>query len=147
VTFPVGDDSGPRVLSRHDARVLRVQLHLAYLLAGRNSWRTGTTTVARRAEQPEAGVFATEAGFVDDGGDEGVGRSPTGQLPRVWSIDPAGQTVTFIVPASGVDGEFELTDVEALSAGVRLIQRSANARSVRLAIEEAGPPARPRRGG
>ena len=28
VTFPAGDQSGRRLLSRHEARVLRLQLHL-----------------------------------------------------------------------------------------------------------------------
>lgn len=41
VSFPDGDEAGRRMLSRHDARVLRVQLHLAYLLAGRNRWSAG----------------------------------------------------------------------------------------------------------
>ena len=39
VNFPVEGDYGHRVLSRHQARVLRTQLHLAYLLAERNDAR------------------------------------------------------------------------------------------------------------
>ena len=36
VNFPVEGDYGHRVLSRHQARVLRTQLPPAYQLAGRN---------------------------------------------------------------------------------------------------------------
>lgn len=36
VNFPVEGNYGHRVLSRHQVRVLRTQLPLAYLLAGRN---------------------------------------------------------------------------------------------------------------
>ncbi|MEW5813098.1 MAG: hypothetical protein AB1925_27065 [Actinomycetota bacterium] len=50
VSFPGGDQDGRRVLSRHDARVLRVQLHLAYLLAGRNRWSTGVELGATSEE-------------------------------------------------------------------------------------------------
>ena len=46
VTFPAGDQSGRRLLSRHEARVLRLQLHLAYLLAGRNFWTSAAGTDA-----------------------------------------------------------------------------------------------------
>lgn len=50
VSFPEGDQDGRRVLSRHDARVLRVQLHLAHLLAGRNRWSTGAEPGATSEE-------------------------------------------------------------------------------------------------
>ena len=50
VTFPAGDQSGRRLLSRHEARVLRLQLHLAYLLAGRNFWTSAAGTDATEGE-------------------------------------------------------------------------------------------------
>lgn len=56
VEFPRGEDAGRRVLSRHEARVLRVQLHLAYLLAGRNRSTTGADSDATPEE-----VFAFKA--------------------------------------------------------------------------------------
>jgi hypothetical protein len=193
VTIPAGDESGRRLLSRHEARVLRVQLHLAYLLAGGNFWTTGGGAAApqeepdsfsalirdrldlgrveisaeKRAEllakhrqrveryreelerataeqgvaawsvdwgSPEWDVLARQARAADGGGSEDHGRL-TGQLPEGWSIESAGPAVRFTVPASGVDGELELTDMEALSAGVRFIQLSAIARAARSAIE------------
>jgi hypothetical protein len=50
VTLPVREESGRRILSRHEARVLRFQLHLAYLLAGRNFWTAGVGTDAVREQ-------------------------------------------------------------------------------------------------
>jgi hypothetical protein len=36
MAFADGDETGRRILTRHQTRVLREQLRLAYLLAGRN---------------------------------------------------------------------------------------------------------------
>ena len=195
VTFPAGDQSGRRLLSRHEARVLRLQLHLAYLLAGRNFWTSAAGTdategeadsfsalirdrmklqrveisederaelltqhqqgVERYREEIERAASCQTAGakFVDwqnpewdvlesqaKSSDEGGGGFPAGELPQGLSIEPIGATVKIIVPASAADGDFELTDSEALSAGVRLIQLCAIARSVRSAMEGAGSP-------
>ena len=86
-------------------------------------------------QNPEWDVLESQAKSSDEGG----GGFPAGELPQGLSIEPIGATVKIIVPASAADGDFELTDSEALSAGVRLIQLCAIARSVRSAMEGAGP--------
>jgi len=197
VTFPTGDSVARLELSQREARVLRNQLDLASLLAGRNVWSAGdfsegssadsvafnalirdrlelrrvgisdeeraelwarhrervklyieqlepdaaqpeTATPLDERENPETGA---QAGEVGSGTHVGARRSwlgPATQLPRGWRIELASQLIKFVVPASGIDGEFGLTDAEALATGVRLIQLSALARSVHVAMEEAG---------
>ncbi|OBJ93993.1 hypothetical protein [Mycobacterium sp. 1245852.3] len=113
VSFSDGDRDGRWVLSRHDARVLRAQLHLAYLLAGRNRWSTGA----------EPGATSEEV------------------IPHDWAISAIGDSVEFVVPVSAVDGRYILTHAEALAAGVTLIREAERARhnrmeSRRRAIEE-----------
>jgi hypothetical protein len=45
-------------------------------------------------------------------------------LPERWDIRPEGEAIYFGVPASAADGEFLLTQAEALAVGVLLIQLS-----------------------
>jgi hypothetical protein len=52
VAFAPGDETGRRLLTRHQARVLREQLRLAYLLAGRNRLtRDATAAIEIGAER------------------------------------------------------------------------------------------------
>lgn len=192
VTFPTGGGLARLPLSQREARVLRNQLHLAYLLAGRNIRTSGDfpegggaesdtlgalirdrlhlreidlseeeraellarhrQRVKRYIEQleqdaahpetaitfddwenPEAGAQAAEGGRAVDVDAGRARHEPVVELPHGWSIEPAGEHIRFVVPASGVDGLFELTDAEALAAGVALVRASERARIDRLA--------------
>jgi hypothetical protein len=57
MTFPAGDDSGRRVLSRDEARVLRYQLELAYFLAGRNRFSLRPIPSANLKRKPQPSVL------------------------------------------------------------------------------------------
>jgi hypothetical protein len=50
VAFADGDETGRRILTRHQARVMREQLRLAYLLAGRNKLTRDASAVEVGAE-------------------------------------------------------------------------------------------------
>jgi hypothetical protein len=58
--FPAGDDSGRLVLNRHEARVLRHQLHIAYLLAGRNRFTTVGDAAEVGEEVPAFGALISD---------------------------------------------------------------------------------------
>lgn len=49
-------------------------------------------------------------------------------IPRGWRIEAVDRGVYFEVPASGVDGVFQLTLAEAVSAGIALINAAELAR-------------------
>lgn len=60
MALPEGRASGRQVLSRYEVRVLREQLRLAYLLAGRNRWATGRDVAANElAEEVPRGSALT----------------------------------------------------------------------------------------
>jgi hypothetical protein len=197
VAFADGDETGRRILSRHQARVMREQLRLAYLLAGRNKltkdasaavevgpqtgsvsaligdelhlhpvaasdedlarlltevrerrrWRTGEDQSASadhsegdaaeeegdlswpEANERTAGVGAFRLSGRASGPEDEAGRATDAlpirnRLPKHWDIRPVGESIYFGVPASAADGEFLLSQGEALAVGVLLIQLS-----------------------
>ena len=97
VTFPAGAQSGRRLLSRHEARVLRLQLHLAYLLAGRNFWisAAGTDATEGEALRGEWGV---------DGDDVAVGEQGRGVDEGDAALDGARRARTRRGDDSHVEG-------------------------------------------
>lgn len=141
-------------LTLQEARSLRVQLHLAYLLAGRN---TAEVSALRKlfADHPElraddishdlaADLLEAYKSYVVravDGQAQEEAETDAGQLPRDWGISAIGSSVEFVVPASAADGHFALTEREAVAAGVALIRQAERARQNRMesrrrAIEE-----------
>jgi hypothetical protein len=137
VPFASGGESGRRILTRHQTRVLREQLRLAYLLAGRNRLTRDASAVEVGDEDHElsrleaieqtAGILtgafqSSEDSSVHD--DEAHAASVRNRLPERWDIRPEGDAIFFGVPASAADGEFLLTQAEALAVGVLLIQLS-----------------------
>ncbi|WP_006247140.1 hypothetical protein [Mycolicibacterium tusciae] len=175
VAFADGDETGRRILSRHQVRVMREQLRLAYLLAGRNKltkdasaavevgsqtgsvsaligdelhlhpvaasdedlarlltevrerrqWRTGEDQSASAVHsEGNAAESGRASGPEDEAGSATDARPIRNRLPRHWDIRPVGESIYFGVPASAADGEFLLSQGEALAVGVLLIQLS-----------------------
>ena len=141
-------------LTLGEARALRVQLHLAYLLARRN---TAEAALLRKlfGSHPElhdadishdlaADLLETYKAYAgrpaDNPAQEETANEP-GRLPVGWRISATGGSVEFVMPGSAADGRHTLTEKEALAAGVALIQQAERARhdrmeSRRRAIEE-----------
>lgn len=141
-------------LTLDEARALRVQLHLAYLLAGRN---TAEAVLLRKllGSHPElrdadishdlaADLFETYKSYagrpVDNPAQEEAATEP-GRLPVDWRISATGSSVELVVPAIAADGRYTLTQAEALAASATLIQQVERARRNRMesrqkAIEE-----------
>lgn len=161
------DVSGPQIVVRvsgrpdhlfhltlQEARLLRVQLHLAYLLAGRNTaeavrlWKLfGDHPDLRDADifhdlaADLLEIYKSHTGRPADNPEQEDAETEPGQLPRDWGISAVGDSVEFVVPASADDGRYTLTRAEALAAGVLLIQEAERARHNwmefrRRAIEE-----------
>ncbi|MCA2245946.1 hypothetical protein JF781_26945 [Mycobacterium sp. WUMAC-067] len=129
----ISEEERAGLWARHRQRVKRYIEQLEHDAA-----RPETATSFDDWENLKAGAQAADGGSAADMGAGLAGLGPAAQVPGGWSIELAGQLIKFVVPASGVDGEFELTDAEALAAGVRLIELSATARWVRVAMEGAG---------
>lgn len=149
-----GRPDGQFHLTLGEARALRVQLHLAYLLAGRN---TAEAALLRKlfGSHPElrdadishdlaADLLETYKSYMgrpaDSPAQEEAATEP-GPLPVDWRIAATGGSVDFVVPAIGAGGRYTLTQAEALAAGVALIRQAERARynrmeSRRRAIEE-----------
>lgn len=119
-------------LGVEEARTLKNQLHVAYLIAGhQRSEEVGCAqgesgsrgheiddSASQRSEELPFSQQRPNAGRHDD-------LSP---MPVGWHIETVGRSVRFEVPASGVDGEFTLTAGEALVAGIALIRVSEQVR-------------------
>lgn len=118
-------------LSAREARMLRIQLHLAYITAfwrrrsvigsyqlepeGR---RDSSDPASRRTDSMSSRELRPSIGLYDD-------LSPA---PEGWSIDAVGRWVHLEVPASAADGVFNLTAGEALTVGIALIRGSERVR-------------------
>jgi hypothetical protein len=141
-------------LTLGEARALRVQLHLAYLLAGRNTteaallrrlfgshpeWHDADIAHDLAADLLES--YKAYAGRPADNAAQEEAANEPGRLPVDWRISATGSSVEFVVPAGAVDGRHTLTEKEALAAGVALIRQAERARhngmeSRQRAIEE-----------
>lgn len=99
-------------ISADGARMLKNQLHVAYLIAQRNAPNeqefSGTEFTSSDA------VPAVEAPAADEG-------LSADALPAGWAIWPKGGLVHFEVPASAADGDFELSRLEAAVVGIVLL--------------------------
>ncbi len=99
-------------ISADEARMLKNQLHVAYLIAHRNAPNeqefSGTEFTSSDA------VAAVEAHAVDE-------ELTADALPAGWAIWPEGDLVHFEVPASAADGDFELSRLEAAVVGIVLL--------------------------
>lgn len=114
------------------ARMLKNQLHLAYLIADH---QRGEDVPMSQLPAADAGRDIDDSAFErredlsfsqqrsDSGRDDDLGPIPAG-----WHIETVAWRVHFEVSASGVDGEFTLTPDEALVAGIALIRGSERAR-------------------
>jgi len=141
-------------LTLGEARALRVQLHLAYLLAGRN---TAEAALLRKLfdthpDLRDADIshdlaadlletYKSYAGRLADNSAQEEAATEPGRLPVDWRISATGSSGEFVVPSSAADGGYSLTVKEALAAGVALIRQAERARhnrmeSRRRAIEE-----------
>jgi hypothetical protein len=99
-------------ISADEARMLKNQLHVAYLIAYRNAPNeqefSGTEFTS-----PDA-VAAVEAHAADED-------LTADALPAGWAIWSEGGLVHFRVPASAADGDFELSRLEAAVVGIVLL--------------------------
>ncbi|KUI24046.1 hypothetical protein AU196_09845 [Mycobacterium sp. IS-1742] len=99
-------------ISAAEARMVKNQLHVAYLIAQRNNYGgqqfSGTEFTSSDA------VPAVEAHAADEG-------LTADALPAGWAIWPEGGLVHFEVPASAADGDFALSRLEAAVVGIVLL--------------------------
>ena len=117
------------VMSVQEARTLRNQLHIAYLVA----WRDFDSD-SGGAPDSELGAPAVSAAMLPALNEADV-------LPINWRIADEGQSVELSVPGSAADGEFTLSVREALAIGRALLRHAGRAQLARLdarwlAIEE-----------
>ncbi|MGE0781830.1 MAG: hypothetical protein AB7F42_28295 [Mycolicibacterium sp.] len=99
-------------ISAEEARMLKNQLHVAYLIAQRNAHgkqQSSGTEFTSSYPVPSAEAQSADEGLTADS-------PPTG-----WTIWPEGGLVHFEVPASAADGNFELSRPEAAAVGILLL--------------------------
>lgn len=116
-------------LTPAEARSLRNQLHVAYLVA----WRD-VDSDSGNAPDSESNETAVSAAMLP-------ALNEADELPTNWRIADKGQSVELSVPASAADGEFTLSVREALAIGRALLRHAGRAQLARLdarwlAIEE-----------
>lgn len=123
------------VLSAGEAWTLKNQLHLAHLTARRLPRAPvdpdQLEQEIRRGPDAQAGAVeatdAPEESVKHEMQTRGV-HSDLNPWPLGWSVEVVGRWVFVEVPASAVDGVFQLTYAEAMFAGVALIRGSERAR-------------------
>lgn len=108
------------VMSVQEARTLRNQLHIAYLVA----WRD-VDSDSGGAPDSELGATAISAAMLP-------ALNESDELPDNWRIADEGQSVELSVPASAADGEFTLSAQEAFAVGRALIRHAGHAQLARL---------------
>lgn len=120
-------------LSAREARMVRIQLHLAYLTA---FWRRRSVI---GSDQPEPESRRDSSDPASQGTDSMSSQELRPSIglyddlspaPEGWSIDAVGRWVHLEVPASAADGVFNLMAGEALTVGIALIRGSERVRWV-----------------
>lgn len=99
-------------ISAEEARMLKNQLHVAYLIAQRNT--LGDQELSGTEFTSSDAVAAVESHVADEG-------LTADALPAGWAIWPEGGLVHFKVPASAAAGYFELSRLEAAVVGIVLL--------------------------